>query len=289
MLRTTPEAARQGKARVSRQTHRLTLRVHFAFRWLRMVFAPPFIFRRPLPSPPDPGRTTDWLPTATMLPPGLPRPIQPAPGLLRPIPPTPELPRPIQRAPRLKAVTQACQTCRRDKAKVKSPFNHPRPSAPPLTLAVYQCNGARPKCGRCVFNSFDCGYKGEAGQSRRAAMKTRLEVLEKLFSDLQTASEQDAERILQRLRSGADNATKILFTDSESARVMSDDTEVQCTRSSSSVSTGSPVVLPATSRSGATNTTNGDISICPVCGEWFLTSQQPQIHMDTHSRFSGLA
>jgi len=84
---------------------------------------------------------------------------------------------------RLKAVTQACHTCRRFKAR---------------------CDGARPRCGGCAAKGKPCGYEGEEGQSRQAAMKSRLEALEKLMGALQSKSPEEAEELLQRIRSADD-------------------------------------------------------------------------------------
>ncbi|OIW30222.1 hypothetical protein CONLIGDRAFT_714604 [Coniochaeta ligniaria NRRL 30616] len=91
-------------------------------------------------------------------------------------------------AKRIKTVTQACKSCRKDKAK---------------------CDGTRPKCGPCVHKGRDCGYEGEVGQSRQAAMKDRLEVLEKLFDTLQNEPPEEAVRLLQRIRS-ADGLSSVL-------------------------------------------------------------------------------
>ncbi|KAB5531158.1 hypothetical protein GE09DRAFT_1145996 [Coniochaeta sp. 2T2.1] len=96
---------------------------------------------------------------------------------------------------KIKTVTQACKDCRRNKAK---------------------CDGTRPKCGPCVHKGRNCGYEGEVGQSRQAAMKARLETLEKLFDTLQNQAPEDAERLLQRIRSG-DELTSLLGFDPESA------------------------------------------------------------------------
>ncbi|KAK3359577.1 hypothetical protein B0T25DRAFT_102716 [Lasiosphaeria hispida] len=82
-------------------------------------------------------------------------------------------------AKRLKAVTQACHTCRRYKAR---------------------CDGVRPRCSGCVAKDKPCGYDGEEGQSRQAAMKSRLEALEKLVGALQAKPPEEAERLLHRIR-----------------------------------------------------------------------------------------
>ena len=47
-------------------------------------------------------------------------------------------------------------------------------------------------------------YEGEAGQSRQAAMKARLEALESVFSALREGPPAEAERLLQRIRTAGD-------------------------------------------------------------------------------------
>ncbi|KAK3351128.1 hypothetical protein B0H65DRAFT_108575 [Neurospora tetraspora] len=86
-------------------------------------------------------------------------------------------------ARRVKAVTQACHTCRRYKAK---------------------CDGLRPRCTSCKTKNKPCGYEGEEGQSRQEAMKSRLEALEKLVTALQQKSPEEAETLLQRIRNADD-------------------------------------------------------------------------------------
>ncbi|KAK3499470.1 uncharacterized protein B0T23DRAFT_17819 [Neurospora hispaniola] len=86
-------------------------------------------------------------------------------------------------ARRVKAVTQACHTCRRYKAK---------------------CDGLRPRCTSCKTKNKPCGYEGEEGQSRQEAMKSRLEALERLVTALQQKSPEEAEALLQRIRNADD-------------------------------------------------------------------------------------
>ncbi|KAI0099562.1 hypothetical protein F4776DRAFT_649935 [Hypoxylon sp. NC0597] len=63
-------------------------------------------------------------------------------------------------------VIQACHSCRRSKIK---------------------CDGIRPKCEQCTTkDKLECTYDGEEGQSRPAAMKSRVESLEKLVHQLQS-------------------------------------------------------------------------------------------------------
>jgi len=70
-------------------------------------------------------------------------------------------------------------------------------------LTAHQCDGVRPTCSGCTARGAQCGYEGEVGQSRQTALRVRLEVLEKLLSDLQSLSDEDAERLYQRVRSAS--------------------------------------------------------------------------------------
>ncbi|KAK0652714.1 hypothetical protein B0T16DRAFT_104773 [Cercophora newfieldiana] len=63
------------------------------------------------------------------------------------------------------------------------------------------CDGARPRCGGCASKGKQCRYEGEAGQSRQAAIKARLEALEKLLGALQSTPQEEAQRLLQHIRS----------------------------------------------------------------------------------------
>lgn len=102
---------------------------------------------------------------------------------------------------RFKAVTQACNTCRRNKAKVGI-YMPPSPCSHLLQerLIQHQCDGARPRCGGCEMKSRQCQYEGEEGQSRQEAMKTRLAALEKLVGALQSKSPEEATTLLRRMR-----------------------------------------------------------------------------------------
>ncbi|KAK1835722.1 hypothetical protein QBC39DRAFT_339461 [Podospora conica] len=113
-------------------------------------------------------------------------PIKPAPVPIAPSLPSAKRPNPgdtselgKKHPKRFKAVTQACNTCRRNKAK---------------------CDGARPRCGGCEIKGRQCQYEGEEGQSRQEAMKTRLAALEKLVGALQSKSPEEATMLLRRMR-----------------------------------------------------------------------------------------
>ncbi|KAM7214844.1 hypothetical protein V8F06_009752 [Rhypophila decipiens] len=101
-----------------------------------------------------------------------------------------------QRTQRVKSVTQACHMCRRFKAR---------------------CDGARPSCSSCVSKERECRYEGEAGQSLQAAMKTRLESLERIVAALQTRPPDEADQILNRIRSADDIETVMIQSSSYSS------------------------------------------------------------------------
>ncbi|RSL57579.1 hypothetical protein CEP54_008230 [Fusarium duplospermum] len=84
---------------------------------------------------------------------------------------------------RIHSVAQACRNCRQNKVK---------------------CDGRRPQCGTCVSRLRSCRYESKVNQPRRAALKSRLEALERLFSTLQAKSTQDANLLLQQIRSSDD-------------------------------------------------------------------------------------
>ena len=69
-----------------------------------------------------------------------------------------------------------------------------------LTPVLLQCDGGRPRCGHCIDRDRPCGYEGEAGQSRQAAMRARLAAFESVFVALRTANPAETERLIQRLR-----------------------------------------------------------------------------------------
>ncbi len=117
---------------------------------------------------------------------------------------------------RVKAVTLACYSCRRNKAKARRPQRRPSRVEQALTCPPGpQCDGVRPRCGGCTTRDSQCGYEGEAGQSRQAALRGRLEVLEKLVVKLQSVSEQDADRLLQQVRAAEDIAAICSIVESE--------------------------------------------------------------------------
>ncbi|KAH7124265.1 hypothetical protein EDB81DRAFT_765659 [Dactylonectria macrodidyma] len=81
---------------------------------------------------------------------------------------------------RIRSVRQACQDCRQGKVK---------------------CDGRRPRCGAYIAKERPCCYEY---QSRRVAMKSRLQTLETIFHALQAKPDQEADRLLQQIRSTDD-------------------------------------------------------------------------------------
>ncbi|KAK4171206.1 hypothetical protein QBC36DRAFT_199828 [Triangularia setosa] len=148
-----------------------------------------------------------------------------------------------QQTKRLKAVTQACHTCRRFKARRSN-------------LSCFfrlQCDGARPRCGGCASKDKSCGYEGEEGQSRQAAKQARLEALEKLMSALQYKSSEEAGELLQRIRTGDDPAVVLSGTDSgdESQSPPGVAASVTESASGSGSSRAPPSSVPLTSIAGS--------------------------------------
>ncbi|KAH6626618.1 hypothetical protein B0J18DRAFT_144583 [Chaetomium sp. MPI-SDFR-AT-0129] len=166
---------------------------------------------------------------------------------------------------RLKAVTQACHTCRRNKAK---------------------CDGVRPRCGGCTTRGSACGYDGEAGQSRQAALRARLEELEKLVGDLRSMPDAEAERLLQRLRASANDS--VLGTASESRSPAPTTIPASVASSESSFPSRSSAPSPASSgTSGATGATSVSDDGPIIAGSSPRSAQHPiaddlaeLLHMD---------
>ncbi|KAI4148424.1 MAG: hypothetical protein LQ340_005099 [Diploschistes diacapsis] len=102
---------------------------------------------------------------------------------IRPAPPRSPLPiaddPDVKRRRRAGLVPQACSLCRRSKIK---------------------CDGARPKCSQCIGKGRQCGYQGEAGQTAQAALKSRLNTLEKILALLKSEPSDKANQLLERIR-----------------------------------------------------------------------------------------
>ncbi|KAI3580111.1 hypothetical protein IWW34DRAFT_620935 [Fusarium oxysporum f. sp. albedinis] len=98
---------------------------------------------------------------------------------------------------RLNPVLAACEPCRKHKAK---------------------CSGERPVCRRCLQRKLACNYVTRPGETRSQALNRcsheacegssqRSSVYEELIGLLKNLPDQDAQAILQRLRSGTDVAS----------------------------------------------------------------------------------
>ena len=66
-------------------------------------------------------------------------------------------------------------------------------------LNLTQCDGARPACSNCVTKSHQCSYDIKPDET-----KSRSEALEKLFRAIQNCTSEEAESLLQRIRSSED-------------------------------------------------------------------------------------
>ncbi|KAL7793630.1 hypothetical protein V8C37DRAFT_378517 [Trichoderma ceciliae] len=109
------------------------------------------------------------------------------------------LPAPARRSsstassPRHHMVTAACIACRKQKNK---------------------CSGERPTCHRCIQRQVDCHWTTQPGETTSQALKRgyhnlrqRTSVHEELFELLKNLSDQEAQYVFQRIRSGADITT----------------------------------------------------------------------------------
>ncbi|KAM0418777.1 hypothetical protein ACHAPT_012287 [Fusarium lateritium] len=106
---------------------------------------------------------------------------------------------------RIRSVAQACRDCRQNKVK---------------------CDGRRPQCGTCAGRLRPCSYDSKPSQPRRAALKSRLQALEKLFSALQAKPAQDAGLLLQQIRSSDDIAALLDLHDETSPPSLSSSTSI---------------------------------------------------------------
>ncbi|PNP60603.1 hypothetical protein FNYG_14665 [Fusarium nygamai] len=117
---------------------------------------------------------------------------------------------------RIRSVRQACQDCRQRRVK---------------------CDGRRPQCDTCIAKGRSCHYESQQGHSRKAALKSRLHALEKLFFALQAKPGDEADRLLQQIRCADDVRTLLDFKDDMSPLEVSSSTSVSPSVSSLSSST----------------------------------------------------
>ncbi|KAM0250878.1 hypothetical protein ACHAQJ_008456 [Trichoderma viride] len=96
-------------------------------------------------------------------------------------------------SPRQNMVLAACNTCRKQKAK---------------------CSGERPKCRRCIQKRIECHWTTQPGETTAQALKRGYRDLrqtksahQELFELLRNLSDQEAEHVFQRIRSGTDVTT----------------------------------------------------------------------------------
>ncbi|CAK7198377.1 hypothetical protein SEUCBS139899_001038 [Sporothrix eucalyptigena] len=139
---------------------------------------------------------------------------------------------------RIRSVAQACQMCRQMKAK---------------------CDGGRPRCGHCIDRDRPCGYEGEAGQSRQAAMRARLAAFESVFVSLRSANPAETERLLQRLRTTEDPVA-ILREESGGSPSSVSNVSTSGPASSAATSANTQYTSPGTSPRASPGPGNGVLS-----------------------------
>ncbi|KAM0713463.1 hypothetical protein Q7P37_010425 [Cladosporium fusiforme] len=153
----------------------------------------------------------------------------------------------LQKAPRKRdALTiVACNRCRTRKSK---------------------CDGVRPACSSCVQRGDDCEYTAEPDAFPSVAMKRRYEMLqqqnderEQLLHHLRTATESDAQEMLQKLRLGEDISSLNLYAQElqsvdgteDNLEPMHQRTEVKSTAEMDGVESSASVTIEQTSGEGA--------------------------------------
>lgn len=77
-----------------------------------------------------------------------------------------------------------------------------------LTLPQ-QCSGEKPTCLRCAARRIPCQYVNRTGQTRPGQGRDAANIHEELLNLLKNVQDQDAQDILQRLRSGTDVPTLV--------------------------------------------------------------------------------
>ncbi|CAK7216716.1 hypothetical protein SBRCBS47491_002922 [Sporothrix bragantina] len=139
---------------------------------------------------------------------------------------------------RIRSVAQACQMCRQMKAK---------------------CDGGRPRCGHCIDRDRPCGYEGEAGQSRQAAMRARLAAFESVFVSLRTANPVETERLIQRLRT-MDDPVAILREEISDSPSLVSNVSTSGPTSSAATSANTQQTSPGTSPRVSPGPSNSGVS-----------------------------
>ncbi|KAL6907142.1 hypothetical protein GGI43DRAFT_420896 [Trichoderma evansii] len=104
-----------------------------------------------------------------------------------------EPPAPTVPSSRKNMVPAACTACRKHKAK---------------------CSGERPSCRRCIQKGIECHWTTKPGETSAQALKrgyydirNRKSPHQELFELVRNLSDQEAEHVFQRIRSGADVTT----------------------------------------------------------------------------------
>lgn len=98
----------------------------------------------------------------------------------------------------------ACETCRKKKARVVQPLEHPCVTK---IANKAQCDGERPKCRACKHSNAECTFVAQPGESRTSALKSeiaRLKTSNSLLTDLhwqlKHANESDALALIGQIR-----------------------------------------------------------------------------------------
>lgn len=73
-----------------------------------------------------------------------------------------------------------------------------------LTRPRHKCDGNWPKCSTCAAKNRQCGYVGQEGQTRAAAVKSRLESLEEVMAALRTSNPDHVDQLLDCIRTTDD-------------------------------------------------------------------------------------
>ncbi|QKD57570.2 uncharacterized protein FOBCDRAFT_140392 [Fusarium oxysporum Fo47] len=147
---------------------------------------------------------------------------------------------------RIRSVQQACQDCRQRRVK---------------------CDGRRPQCDTCIAKGRSCHYESQQGHSRKAALKSRLHALEKLFFALQAKPGDEADRLLQQIRCADDVRTLLDFKDDMSPLEVSSSTSISPSVSSLSSSTIGFEEQSLGSVTPAQNSTNAPLLQEPQVGD----------------------
>ncbi|KAK2070011.1 hypothetical protein P8C59_004548 [Phyllachora maydis] len=107
-----------------------------------------------------------------------------------------------------------------------------------------KCDGRRPHCTLCASRGRHCRYVGEVGESRQAAMKSRLRALEGLFQILRDSPPGEGARLLGRLLTSLSATATTTMSTADIVRITRDHSVPNVVRDESHVANGdSPLLL----------------------------------------------